>query len=90
MEVDTIITLDNELEYALLERLEYNNKVYFFAAGIDKEENSTGEYIFIEEIKQDGKLKVQLVTDEELLTRLSTIVTKEYYTAAEEIESQEQ
>ena len=85
MQVDTIITLDNGLEYALLERLELEGKVFFFAAGITAEEESTGEYIFVEEFSRDGKTMIKLVNDEEYIAKLSTIMTREYLEAAEAV-----
>lgn len=88
MKVDTIITLDNGLEYALLERIELGGRIFFFAAGITAEEESTGEYIFVEELNRDGKTLIQLVNDEELVAKLSTIMTKEYLEASESIENE--
>ena len=85
MKVDTIITLDNDKEYALLEKLNLEDKVYFFAAGIDKDEEATGEYVFIEEITKNDKTYIQKVIDKNLLGKLSTIVTKEYFEAVESL-----
>lgn len=85
MKVDTIITLDNEMEYALLERLELEGRVFFFAAGVTKEEESTGEYIFLEELNKDGKTMIKLVNEDELIAKLSTIMTREYLEAAESV-----
>lgn len=82
MKVDTIITLDNDKDFALLERLELDGSVYFYAAGVTGEEEATGEYLFLEEIKKDEKTFIKKVTDKELLEKLYTIVTKEYYEAA--------
>lgn len=83
MKVDTIITLDNGLEYALLERLELAGKVYFFAAGVTANDESTGEYIFVEEFSRDAKTMIKLVDDETVVAKLSTIMTKEYLEAVE-------
>ena len=88
MKVDTIITLDNDKDYALLERLELDGGVYFFAAGVTGDEEATGEYVFIEEINKDNKTYIQKVINKELLEKLATIVTKEYYEAAESLESE--
>ena len=85
MKVDTIITLDNDKEYALLEKLDFEGKVYFFAAGIDKDEEATGEYVFIEQIMKNNKTYIQKVLDKKLLGKLSTIVTKEYFEAVESL-----
>ena len=86
MSVDTIITLNNDKEYALLERLELDGSIYFFAGGIDGNEETTGEYIFLEEINKDGKTFVKIVEDEELINKLTAITTKEYLEATESLE----
>lgn len=86
MSEDTIITLDNDLEYALLEKLNLENKTYYYAAGVKGEEEPTGEYIFIEEIHRDDKIFVKKVSDEETIKKLLTIVTKEYLDAVESLE----
>lgn len=88
MKVDTIITLDNDKEYALLERLDLDGRVYFFTAGVTKDEEATGEYLFIEEVNKEGKTFIKKVTDNELISKLSTIVTKEYVEAAESLEEE--
>ena len=89
MKVDTIITLDNDKEYALLEKLDLEGKIYFFAAGVDKDEEATGEYIFIEQINKNNKTFIQKVLDKKLLGKLSTIVTKEYFEAVENLSKEE-
>ena len=89
MKVDTIITLDNDKEYALLEKLDLEGKIYFFAAGVDKDEEATGEYIFIEQISKNNKTFIQKVLDKKLLGKLSTIVTKEYFEAVESLKKED-
>lgn len=89
MNVDDIITLDNNSEYVLLEKVELEGKVYYFAAGITKEEEATGEYVFIEEVKKDEKTFVKMVEDNTIYAKLSTILTKEYSDAVASLEEQE-
>lgn len=88
MKEDTIITLDNNKDYALLERLVYKDHVYFFAAGVDDKEESTGEFLFIEEVKKEDKMFVKKVNDEELINKLAVIVSKDYYEAAKSLEEE--
>ena len=85
MDVDTIITLDNDREYALLEKLDLDGKTYFFAVGIDDNEEPTGEYIFIEQTIKKNKAFIQKVIEKKLLTKLSTIVTKEFFESVEDL-----
>lgn len=88
MKEDTIITLDNNKDYALLERLVYKDHVYFFAAGVDENEDSTGEFLFIEEVKKDEKIFIKQVSDEELINKLAVIVSKDYYEAAKALDEE--
>ena len=41
MEKDTIITLDNNVEYILLDEVEENNKKYFLAVQYSSKDNKT-------------------------------------------------
>ena len=56
MEKDTMITLDDDTKYVLLDETEIEGNKYFFAVKIDKEtENPTTEYeVFLEEV-EDGE-----------------------------------
>lgn len=55
MEKDTIITLDDDTKYALLDETEIDGTNYFFGVKLDNEtENPTTEYeIFEEEIEDE-------------------------------------
>ena len=54
MEKDSIITLDDGTEYALLDELKLNNKKYFFAVLIDKTTGNPTSIVEIFEEEVDG------------------------------------
>ena len=52
MDINTIITLEDETKYVLLDKVVKNKKKYFFAIKLDKEDNPSTDYeIFELEIK---------------------------------------
>ena len=71
MEKDTIITLEDNTEYALLDETIINGRKFFFGVLVDKEGNPKNEYEIFEEEKdendiymnslEDGKLKESIL-----------------------------
>lgn len=56
MEKDTMITLDDDTTYVLLDETEIEGKKYFFAVRVDNEtKNPTTEYEVFEEEVEDGE-----------------------------------
>lgn len=91
MNVDTIITLSNNSKYLLLDKTSIEDKNYFYAIGVkDDLETVTREYIFIEEIKRDGKTFIKKVEDKETKEFLLTVFTNNYIDYAEKIETGEE
>ncbi len=54
MEKDTIITLDDNTKYVLMDETIKDNSKYFFAIKLDKKDNPTTEYEIFE-VEKDGK-----------------------------------
>jgi len=85
MTKDLIITLDNNNDYLLLDETVLDNKKYFFAVGVSKEnESPNNEYVLIEEVQHDGKIFAKKVMDEELSKLLLTIFTANHLESIEE------
>lgn len=85
MTKDIIITLDNNDDYLLLDETIIDNKKYFFAVGVSKEnESPNNEYIFIEEVQRGEKIFAKKVMDEELSKLLLTIFTTNHLESVEE------
>ena len=67
-----IITLDNNDEYTVIKIVKENDKKYYLLAWIDENEKPDMENIkIVEEIIEDGKLKMEEIEDEQLANKLS-------------------
>ncbi len=89
MTKDIIITLDNDKEYYLLDETILDNKKYFYAVGVDKNEEPTKEYIVLEEIQKGEKIFIKKVKDKEMLKLLVTLFTNNYLSETEKLEENE-
>lgn len=79
MSIDTIIDLDNNLHYLLLDTTNIEDRKFFYAVGVkDDMSDVTDEYIFLEELNRDGKTFVKKVQDKEINDFLLTVFTMNY------------
>ena len=63
--MNTIITLEDNTKYVLIDELKKDTKKYYFAIKLDKDENPTTSYeIFEEEKISEEKYMSQLESDE--------------------------
>ena len=70
MIVDSVITLENDVNCLLLEKVTYNNDNYFLSVVLNEEEEPSDEYVIFKEINEDVQGFVEKVEDGELLTEL--------------------
>lgn len=75
LEINTIITLDNEEKYILLNQTVYGGIKYFLAMGVDAERNIIPNKvkIFAERI-DNGSVYVEAVTDPDMIIVLTRIL----------------
>ena len=67
-----ILTLDNNIEYAVIQKQETNNNRYLLLAPIDKEEiPNFDELKIVKEIVEDNQVIVEDIDNDELLKTLS-------------------
>ena len=78
MKVDTVITLDNDINCLLLEKAELNNSNYFLSVVLDESEEPSDEYVVLREIKEDNDNYVMRVDDESTLAELVKLFTKSF------------
>lgn len=90
MEKDTLITLDDNTEYALLDETTLDNKKYFFAIKVDnKTKEPTDEYeIFIEE-KDNNDIYMDIITDDTLKESLMVEFTNNYMNMIKDLKEDE-
>lgn len=70
--INSILVLENNEKYVVLNQAIYKEKNYYLVAKITPdEEDVTDEIKIIEELVQDGKTGVKLVTDEDMIRLLT-------------------
>lgn len=79
MKVDSVITLENDMNCLLLEKVNYENDNYFLSVVLDENEEPSDEYIVLKEIIENNENYVSKVTDEEVLSQLTKLFTKSFY-----------
>lgn len=74
MVVDSVITLENDVNCLLLEKVTYQNDNYFLSVVLNEDEEPSDEYVIFKEINENGEGFVEKVEDANLLA----ILTKEF------------
>ncbi len=86
MTKDLIITLEDEIDYLLLDETILDNKKYFYAVALDKNEEPTNDYKILVEIQDNNSFYVEEVEDKKMLELLITLFTNNYMNSVEEDE----
>ena len=63
MKKGTIVTLDDDSEYALLDETIVNNQKFFFGVKVDKDGNPTTSYEVFLEVLEDGEYYLDTLED---------------------------
>lgn len=70
--INSILTLDNDEKYMVLNQALYQNKNYFLVAKVtEDEEEVLEEFKLLEETDLNGQKALQLVTDEQIIDLLA-------------------
>jgi len=75
MKVDSVITLENDVNCLLLEQVRYEENNYFSAVVLNEEEEPTEEFVVFKEIVEDGENYVEKVEDPNVLAELTNLFT---------------
>lgn len=78
MEKDTIITLEDNEKFVLLDKVELENANYFLALKLTEDEQPTKEYEIFEEEIEDGDSYMSIVEDPTLKEALMVNFTLNY------------
>lgn len=79
MEKDTLITLDDNTKYVLLEELVVDNKKYFYSVKMEVEnEVPTNEYEIFEYEEEDGETYLTVLENDEFKERILIEFTKKF------------
>lgn len=78
MEKDTIITLEDNEKFVLLDKVELENANYFLALKLTNDEQPTKDYEIFEEEVEDGESYMTIVEDQTLKDALMVNFTLNY------------
>ena len=77
MTVDSVITLDNDVNCLLLEKVNFETANYLLSVGLNEDEEPSDEYVIVKEIIENNENYVEAVADPNLQARLVELFTKE-------------
>ena len=75
MTVDSVITLDNDVNCLLLERVNYENDNYFLSVMLNEDEEPSDKYAIFKEINENNENYVETVEDPNLQASLIELFT---------------
>ena len=84
MDINTIITLEDNSKYVLLDKITKNKKKYFFAIKLDEEDNPTTDYEIFELEKNDKDTFMNILEDNELKENIFLEFTNNYINMKED------
>ena len=90
MEKDTIITLEDNEKYVLLDEVKIDDLKYFLALRLTEDEQPTRDYEIFEEEIEDGDSYMTIVDDQNLKESLMVNFTLNYEEYIENYEGDEQ
>ena len=74
MNIEDIITLDDNKEYLILDIIELNKERFLYCVEIDEEEMPKQEYKYLKGIIENGEVYTEEVKDKDLLEALTALV----------------
>ena len=74
MNIEDIITLEDNKEYLILDIIELNKERFLYCVEIDEEEMPKQEYKYLKEIIENGEVFTEEVKDKDLLEALTALV----------------
>lgn len=78
MNKEDIITLEDNLEYMVLDTVELNQDKYLYCVSIDQEEMPTNEYKYFKEINENGNLFTEEVEDQNIIEAITALLATDY------------
>ena len=78
MEINDIITFEDNKEYLILDITDYNNAKYIYTVRIDEEEIPTNEYKYFKVFVENNDYRVEEVGEENLIKLLTSLFTTNY------------
>ena len=73
MNKEDIITLEDNVEYIVLDTAELNHEKYLYCVSIDKEEMPTDEYKYFKEVNENGTLYTEEVENQDIIEAITAL-----------------
>ena len=73
MNKEDIITLEDNVEYMVLDTAELNHEKYLYCVSIDKEEMPTDEYKYFKEVNENGTLYTEEVENQDIIEAITAL-----------------
>lgn len=73
MNIDDIITLEDNVEYIVLDTAELNHEKYLYCVSIDGEEMPTDEYKYFKEVNENGALYTEEVENQDIIEAITAL-----------------
>lgn len=78
MEIGKVITLDDNKDYLLLEKIELNGKEYLYMVEVGKNDVPTSNYHFLELIHEADGDYTEEVEDKNIIEAITSLITIKY------------
>lgn len=78
MKVDSVITLENDVNCLLLDKTNYNDSNYFLAILLDENEEPTDKSLVLKETIENNEIYVEEEVDQKVLEEVTKLFTKSF------------
>lgn len=78
MNIEDIITLDDNKDYLILEKVELSGREYLYTVEVDKNDKPTTDYHFLELVHEADGDAVGEVLDKNIIEALTSLITVKY------------
>lgn len=75
MDINSVITLANDVDVLLLDKVMHENEKYFLAVALNEDKEPTDEYAILKEILEGDKTFVEKLEDPNFLAKLLDLFT---------------
>lgn len=85
MKVDSVITLENDVNCLLLDKATYKGDNYFLAIILDEDEEPTEKSVVLKEIVENNEIYIERENDEKILAELLKEFVKSFNKSVAEL-----
>ena len=78
IDVDSVITLDNNLNYLILDKTNLDGDTYFLSVKVDDHDEILDENVILKELNENGEKFVVKEMNEDIIKRLIVLFTKSF------------